>query len=143
LDITTSITHKAISTTIQQATSRIHPIDRAVTMAAATTDALLAAYEAFKSAASPPLVSYAWMLPPLPKGLTLAKLEAAGYPQARDLWDGIALAILLTLARIVLTALVLDRLGRFCMQHRYYQVRSQPVPAIDAVLKCVARSALR
>lgn len=100
-------------------------------------DALLSAYTAFKAAASPALASYAHLLPQLPKGLTVANLKAAGYPQARDLWDGLALALLLTLARIVLTALVLDRAGRACMKHRYYKAVGKPVPAIDAVLRCV------
>lgn len=100
-------------------------------------DALLAAYTRFKTAASPSLLSYAWILPTMPRGVTVAKLEAAGYPQARDLWDGIALAIVLTLVRIALTALVLDRVGRACMKHRYYRIKSEPIPAIDAVLKWV------
>ena len=100
-------------------------------------DALLSAYTVFKTAASPPLASYAHLLPPLPKGLTIAKLQASGYPQARDLWDGLALALLLTLARVVLTALVLNRAGRACMKHRYYKAVGQPVPAIEAVLRCV------
>lgn len=98
-------------------------------------DGLLAAYARFKVAASPALASYAWMLPALPKGLTVAKLEASGYPLARDLWDGVAIALLLTLARIVLTALVLDRVGRAAMKHRYYKIKERPVPAIDAVLR--------
>lgn len=100
-------------------------------------DALLAAYAQFKAAASPTLASYAHLLPKLPKGLTVAKLEASGYPQARDLWDGLALALLLTLARVALTALVLDRVGRACMKHKYYKTVGKPVPVIDAVLRCV------
>ncbi len=97
---------------------------------------LAAYYDAFKTAASPTLAGYAWLLPALPNGLTIAKLEASGYPQARDLWDGVLIALLLTLGRIVLTALVLDPVGRACMKHRYYyQVKSQPFTPIDAVLK--------
>lgn len=100
-------------------------------------DALLAAYGRFKTALpAPTLADYAWALPPLPKGMTIAKLEASGYPQARDLWDGIIVALLLTLARIVLTALVLNHVGRACMKHRYYKIKKQPVPVIDAALRC-------
>lgn len=95
-------------------------------------DALLTAYEHFKTAASPTLASYARALPALPN-----ELEASGsYPQARDLWDGVAIALLLTLARILLTALVLDHVGRTCMKHRYYRIKRQAVPVIDAALRC-------
>ena len=100
-------------------------------------DRLLEGYRLFKAAASPPLSSYIHLLPPLPKGLTPAKLMQAGYPQARDLWDGAVIALLLTALRIVLAVFVLEPLGRLCMDHRYYRVKATPIPAIDAVLRCV------
>ena len=76
-------------------------------------------WAAFKTHASPALASYAKHLPiQFTKKVTVPKLVAFEFPQAKDLWDGMLVALFLTLLRIVLTHFVLDPFGRWCMQHK-------------------------
>jgi ceramide synthetase len=105
--------------------------------AASVLDQLLDFLARFKTAASPPLASYAQHLPiQYSRKLTVGKLQEFGFPEAKDLWDGVLIAVLLTFLRFVLEYAVLAPFGRWCMQHKYYKkVAQQPIPLIDATLR--------
>jgi len=109
----------------------------AAPVAAAPLDQLLAFWASFKTAASPPLATYAQHLPiQYTRKITVGKLQESGFPEAEDLWDGVLIAILLTLLRFVLEYAVLAPFGRWCMQHKYYKkVAQKPIPFIDATLR--------
>jgi hypothetical protein len=87
---------------------------------AAVVEAAGALYARLRQELHVPLERYHWTLPPGATKFHPDQLRAMGFTDTADLADGIIIGVVMTLARLLLTSLVFEPLGRKAMKHKYY-----------------------
>lgn len=92
----------------------------------------MALLQALYKGAHVPLERYFHLLPAMQNGETVEDLVKMGFPQVKDMVDGVLIGAGLTCFRILQTALILKPLGRWVMKQRYSKQQSNP--ELDAVL---------